>query len=103
MERYDIRPATGRLCVIYITEIRLAGGTEHEHIVGVKWHNPRSGKSGQSSREAMVTWIRDPKHDARVIEGVNEIDVDIVNASPPYFRTQADGEWTDNLLALPQF
>ena len=89
--------------MIYITQIRLVGGTRHEHIAGVRWRNPGNGKTGQSTRETIVTWIRDPKHDARVTDGVNEVNVDVVNATPPYIRTQADGEWTDNLLALPQF
>jgi hypothetical protein len=27
--------------------------------------------------------------------------IGVVNATPPYVRTHADGTWTDNLLALP--
>lgn len=41
----------------------------------------------------MVTWI----------EGGNTVRVGVVNATPKYIRTYADGTWTDNLLALPRF
>ena len=89
--------------MIYITHIHLVGGTQHEHIASVKWRNPGDGKTGESTREAMVIWIRDEKGDARVTDGVNQVQVGVVNAAPPYIRTHADGKWTDNLLALPRF
>ena len=31
------------------------------------------------------------------------VKVGVVDATPPYLRTHADGVWTDNLLALPRY
>jgi hypothetical protein len=33
----------------------------------------------------------------------SDVAVGVVDASPPYIRTYADGNWTDNLLALPRY
>jgi exosome complex RNA-binding protein Rrp42 (RNase PH superfamily) len=51
----------------------------------------------------MVDWIKNKNGDARVTDGVNTVKVGVVDASPPYIRTHADGKWTDNLLALPTY
>jgi len=89
--------------MVYITAVHMTGGTRHEHISEVKWRNPADAKTGQSTREEMVTWIRDKNGDARVSDGRNEVKVGVVDGSPPYIRTHADGTWTDNLLALPRY
>jgi hypothetical protein len=50
----------------------------------------------------MVDWINEGGV-ARVQQGANEVAVGVVKASPPYIRTYADGKWTNNLLALPEY
>ncbi len=89
--------------MIYITDIRLSSnGAGHEHIIALKWRTPADGKTGESSREALVKWIREGG-DARVKDARGEVAVAVVDAVPPYVRTVADGRYTDNLLALPRF
>jgi Protein of unknown function (DUF3892) len=89
--------------MVYVTAIHLAGGSGHEHISDVQWRNPADGNTGQSSKATMVDWIKNKAGDARVTDGTNEVQVGVVEGTPPYIRTYADGTWTDNLLALPQF
>jgi hypothetical protein len=90
--------------MVYITHIRMSsGGQRHEHITDVKWRDPSDGDTNQSSRQQMVDWIN-KGNTARVKDSYgNDINVMVVNASPPYIRTYADGVPTDNLLALPRF
>ena len=90
--------------MIYITEIHLVGGTKHEHIANVRWQNPGGGQTQEASTAGMVAWLKEGgDHAARVRDGSTSVLVGVVNASPPYLRTHADGVWTDNLLALPRF
>lgn len=89
--------------MIYVTHIRLSGGSRHEHISEVKWINPSTNNIGISTREGMVTWLRQPGTVAKVQGGGRTVDVRVVEATPPYIRTYADGTPTDNLLALPHF
>ena len=86
-----------------MTAIHLVGGREHPHIAEVKWRNPSTAATGKSSRATMVDWIANKNGDARVQDARGEVRVGVVNANPPYIRTHADGRWTDNLLALPQY
>jgi hypothetical protein len=90
--------------MVYITAIHLSGGVHHEHVASVRWKNPATGETGQSTREAMVEWISDKGGDARVRDSAgHDVRVGVVNADAPYIRTYADDVWTDNLLALPQY
>jgi hypothetical protein len=89
--------------MVYVTAIHLVGGSGHEHISSVQWRNPADGSTGQSSKAEMVDWIKNKSGDARVTDGTNQVQVGVVDAATPYIRTYADGTWTDNLLALPQF
>jgi hypothetical protein len=89
--------------MVYITEIHLEGGSGHEHISEVKWRNPADNTTGQSSKATMVDWIKNKGGDARVTDGTNEVQVAVVDTATPYIRTYADGTYTDNLLALPQY
>jgi len=85
----------------YITAIHMVGGEKHEHISSVRWRSD-TGSTGESTREQMVKWINDGGK-AYVSDGRNTVQVLVVNATPPYLRTFADGKWTDNLLALPRY
>lgn len=89
--------------MIYLYAVHVEGTSQHAHISSVRWKNPDTSKSGETSRAGMVKWIRDggkayacggQGHMARVL---------VVNATPPYIRTKADGTWTDNLLSLPRY
>lgn len=88
--------------MVYITEVHMSGGTNHEHITEVRWRNPSTGGTGQSSREAMIDWI-DKGGDARVKDRYGDVQVRVVRATPPYLRTYADDRPTDNLLSLPRY
>ena len=88
--------------MIRCTHIRLAGGGRHEHIVRIRWVNPETQATGESTRAEMVSWIRGGGV-AFVTDGINTIRVHVVNANPPYVQTYKDGIPTDNLLALPRF
>jgi len=90
---------------IRITAVRLTGGERHEHITYLWWTNPASGKTGDSSRAQIVTWIEEDDGKAYVDDGRgNRANVLVVTPKygDKYLRTYADGRWTDNLLALPR-
>lgn len=89
--------------MVYVTAIHLDGGVQHQHIAAVKWRNPQTAAIGASTRAEMVTFIRAKGGQVYVTDGSNTIPVGVVDASPPFIRTYADGKWTDNLLALPTY
>jgi hypothetical protein len=90
--------------MVEIVKVNLVnGGSGHEHIAQVEWRNPADGETGRSSRAEMVDFIANKSGVAQVNDGRRKVDVKVVTATPPYLRTQADGFWTDNLLALPRF
>ena len=86
----------------YITARHMSGGTKHEHIAKVKWENRTKCTTGEKTRAEMVKWIEDGG-DARVANGSSYVEVKVVDATPKYIQTYADGIWTDNLLALPEY
>ena len=88
--------------MIAVTAVHIEGAARHEHIASVRWRNPDTGATGQSTREQMVEWIS-AGNSAFVSDGVRTVQVRVVNAQPPYIRTWADGVWSDNLLALPRY
>ena len=85
----------------YITHIRMSppNSNDHEHISEVRWWQP--DQNGESTRAAMVDFIN--KGNAVLVQGPPDAQVGVVNATPPYLRTYADGTWTNNLLSLPRF
>ena len=89
--------------MVQITQIHLVGGYRHEHIASVRWINPQDNNTGENTRSEMVSWLNKPGARAVVSTGSRTVDVGVVDANPPYIRTHADGVWTDNLLALPQY
>jgi hypothetical protein len=88
--------------MVYIISIHMPRGTNHEHIESVRWRNPSSGATSESTRQAVVDWI-DGGGDARVQDRYGEVVVRVVRAAPPYLRTYADNRPTDNLLSLPRY
>jgi hypothetical protein len=92
--------------MVYIYEVRMTpSGSSHRHISSVRWKNPDNGKSGESTRQTMVDWITKKNGSAYVCGGNGHMArVGVVKkADPPYIRSYADGEWSDNLLALPRY
>ena len=89
--------------MIYITARHMVGGQLHQHIAEVRWRNPADNATGQNTRETMVDWIKNKGGQAYVSDGSIQVAVRVVESTPPYIRTYADGVWTDNLLALPTF
>lgn len=89
--------------MVYITAVRMEGGTGHEHIANVRWRNPADGKTDVSTKAVMVDWIDNKNGVAKVQSTSGDVPVETVDAKPKYLRTYANGKWTDNLLALPRF
>ena len=87
---------------VYVTARHMVGGSKHEHIASVRWEDRATGKTGQNTRAEMVRWV-EGGGDARVAKGSSYVRVRVVNAIPKYIQTYADGVWTDNLLALPEY
>lgn len=98
----DRAESEGESVAVYITARHMEGGDEHQHISAVKWINRDSSQSGASNTAQMVEWI-ERGGDARVDKGPSFVKVGVVKASTPYIRTFADGEWSDDLLALPTY
>jgi hypothetical protein len=88
--------------MVFVTHIHLVGGERHDHIDRVRWRDPQTGQTGESTRAEMIEWI-DRGGEARVTDGRRSIRVGVVRAHPPYIRTYADQVWSDNLLALPRY
>jgi hypothetical protein len=86
--------------MVYIIAVHLEGGDQHEHITHVKWQDGATVRT--CSRAEMIKWIYQGNK-AFVTDGVRTVEVLVVDASPPYLRTFADGRWTNNLIALPRF
>ena len=85
----------------YITHVRLSppNSNEHEHITHVRWWQP--SETGECTKSAMVDFIN--KGNAVFVSGNPDVRVGVVNGNPPYLRTYADKQWTNNLLSLPRF
>jgi len=90
---------------IRITAIHQVGGTSHEHITRLWWTNQATGAAGSNTRGEIVRWIELENGKAYVDDGRGD-HADVLVVTPrygdKYLRTQADGVWTDNLLALPR-
>ncbi|GMU11343.1 DUF3892 domain-containing protein [Corallococcus caeni] len=89
--------------MVYITHIRLSGGTSIQHIERVRWFDPAANKSDHCSRQDMVDWIEQKKGDARVKGPYGDVAVTVVRAVPPYLKTKPNNTHEDNLLSLPSF
>lgn len=89
--------------MINITAIHMVGGEGHEYIGRLRWINPETDESGESSCQEIVDWLQDDQNQAYVRDARGSVPVGVVKANPPYLRTYADGNWTNNLLSLPRF
>jgi hypothetical protein len=92
--------------MIEITAIKLQGSPSHQHISSLQWRNIQTGATGQSTRQAIIEWLEESKANQAVVvsNGMRVyVGVGRPQNGPKYLRTHADGEWTNNLLALPRF
>jgi len=90
--------------MVQITYVHMEGGNSHEHVAKVKWYNPSTGKTGESTRSEMVQFLSaDKGNRAYVCDGWEIVDIQVVNANPPYIRTVKDGVVRDNLLNVPRY
>lgn len=91
--------------MVYITAIHLSGGTRSQHISDVRWLDPADGKTGESSRAGMVSYIDEKNGTVRVGSPAGPIEVETVHPSDgaAYIRTVANRQETDNLLSLAQY
>lgn len=88
---------------IEITHVRYGSTPKTEQTIShYKWREIGSTNTGSSDKRTLVAWIEDGNK-AYVGSGSNRVDVLVVNASPKYLRTYADGRWTNNLTSLPEF
>jgi len=90
--------------MIEITAVRLDGGSAHEHIAEVLWEGTSS--SGRASIQALIDWLRaGTENQAGVVNEKGRVPIRVVRPinAPAHVRAQADGTWTDDLLALPRF
>jgi hypothetical protein len=61
------------------------------------------GKEWKWTRAQVIQSIRDGTNTFHTFEGGKRADIGIVEGpNGPYVRTYADGQWNDNLLALPE-
>lgn len=89
--------------MIYITAIHMTPpGTRHEHIAEVRWLNSTTGATGATSRAGAVDYLNQGNR-MQVKTSTGAVEVGVVDASPPYIRTVANGVASDNLLSLPRY
>jgi hypothetical protein len=91
--------------MVYIYAVHMSRSDKHhQHIESVRWRDPDSGKHGQSTQAEIVAFVRRPNAAVYVCGGDGHMArVGVVNKTPPYIRTHADGDWSDNLLAVPRY
>lgn len=88
-----------------ITGIRKPGGASnaHEAISHYRWEDDESTKSGITERLTVVGWVEDGIS-AYVADGTRKVwcEVRQNEHGTKYLQTVADGQWSNNLLALPE-
>jgi hypothetical protein len=92
----------GNSVAVQVIARRMAGGQGHEHISMLRWTNGQETKN--STRADMVTWVKGGGQ-AYVSAGGYTAYLRVRESSTgtEYVQTYADGDWKDNLLALPTF
>ncbi len=89
---------------IRFTARHMVGGIKHDHIANLKWIEDGKSETKSNTRQELVDWVKDKGGRGYVLDSAGDkAYVKVVEATPPYLQTQADGIWTDNLLALPTY
>lgn len=92
--------------MIQIIKRHMVGGERHEHIAKVKYMSGAVEK--EATRQAMVDWLDDKTTKNIAIVIGKDGKTSYVGTVHPkvghaYIRSHADGDWNDNLLALPEY
>lgn len=92
---------------VRITCINKDGGNHnnpHEAIENYGWQNPGTGSSGISQRYQMVEWLENGNH--AYVQDANHnkayCKVRVSAHGNKFLQTIADGQFTNNLLNLPE-
>ena len=93
--------------MIEIIKRHMVGGQLTEHIAKVKYISS-DGTEKEGTRQAMVDWLDKSTSNQAVVyskDRMSKAYVGVVHRdnAPDYIKTHADGKWTDNLLALPEY
>lgn len=88
-----------------ITGIRKPGGAnnQHEAISHYRWQDDTSDKGSITERLTVVGWVEDGIR-AYIADGSRKIwcEVRQNDNGTKYLQSVADGQWSNNLLALPE-
>ena len=89
--------------MIEVTAIKLAHTKGYPFISHLQWRDTKTNKNGESSRQALIDYVR--LYPNRVyVQGLRAISfLTVVEARTPFLRTRADRTITDNLLSLPRY
>lgn len=87
---------------IYFTAITPSHASQHTHIAGVRWLDSDRSISKTMTTSEAIQWLRQG-YTALVAGDERAAQVHVVEATMPYLRTVADGNYTDNLLSLPRY
>jgi len=74
-------------------------------VESLSWVNEQTGETGMTSRLTMYDFVTNQNGQAYVADSLGNkayIGGAISAAGNKYVRTHADGEWTNNLLSLPE-
>lgn len=88
--------------MVQITHVKHQGGSADHHLALVRWYNPSTGTGGDAGIPQMVEFLRNSANRAYICNGTRIVDLKVVEARPPYIRSVADGQVSDNLSTLPK-
>jgi len=98
------RPPTAPTpAVTYLTAIHFEGGRSHRHVDRLRWLDPATLSTGESTRAGMVEWIRGGGRLRVRRDDDVELTVYVVDGRVSLLRTGSGGTWTDDLLNLPTY
>jgi hypothetical protein len=82
---------------LIVATLCFGSGISYSQVV---WMNGTTHKSGIVSKDALIDFIEKPN-----VVKTSEATVGVVREQngSPYLRTYVDGEWNDNLLAMPRY
>ena len=89
--------------MILITHVHFDNGETHKHISRFKWEGTTSQKKGESTLSEMIEHIKKHPETVYTRDGENYAEILIIDDTPRYLRSQADGVLGNNLLNLPLF
>lgn len=87
---------------VRITHVRYEDSTKKAHESITAYRYVENGGDLYRWKADMVSYVENGTT-AYVGTGSNRVEVGVVDASPKYLRTYADGTWSNNLLSLPTF